>query len=75
MKLVDIKKADNDDLIPRLEALLNYAKENRLNDFACVYYLDDEASFTHSYRTKNKIRLIGHLVVLIEWLLRSIDIE
>jgi len=46
MKLVDIKKADNEDLIPRLEKLLEYAKEARLHDFACVYYLDDEPSFT-----------------------------
>lgn len=74
MKLVDIKKADNEELIPRLEKLLEYAKENRLHDFACVYYLDDEPSFTHSYRVANKIRLIGHLMVLTQGIMDSIEI-
>lgn len=75
IKIISIKKHDTDDLVPRLERILELARENRLCDFAAVYYLNDEPSFTLSYRARSRIRLIGHLEVLKKALLDLIDIQ
>lgn len=75
LKLVNIKHFDSEDIVTRLERLLNLAKEDRLHDFACVYFLDDEPSYTHSYRVTNRIRLIGHLTILLRHIMDFVVVE
>lgn len=75
MKLVNINAHDTEDLVPRLERILDLAKEGRVTDFASVYFQDGEPSYAVSYRSANRVKMLGMAVVLQKFFTDLILIE
>jgi hypothetical protein len=72
-RLLLLSKHDADDLVPRLERLLAEAKEGKIRSLAAVYYHSGEPSYTLSYRTRDRIPLVGLLAVLQNHLMELIE--
>jgi len=73
-KVVNIKVDDIEDLVPRLETMLDMAKKGLLTDFVAVYDLGGEPSFTISYRSRNRFRVIGMLQTVLQHLVDKFEL-
>jgi hypothetical protein len=76
MKVVDILKKDSDDLVPKLEKLLDLAKQNRISNFVSIYF-DSESCpcYSMSYRDKDRLKIVGLLGVMIDYFNKFFQVD
>lgn len=65
IKVIEPDVYTNEDVVARLERLLELAKSGNLTDYMMVYYQDREPGFSHSYRSFKKDGLVGLMMIMI----------
>lgn len=73
--ITPLEKDAINDLVPRLERILQLTKEGKITDFLCVYYNENEPSFSHSFKEKGRLRLIALMQIMLQNLISKIVIE
>jgi hypothetical protein len=76
MKTIEpLVKHDTEDLVQKLESLLEMAKKGEIINFASIYFsTQGEPHMTVSYRERDRYRVVGLLTILTNELASKFEI-